>query len=158
MPVRFVVLSLAAMLLAGGGAMAQTATVPAEVAAVRKELLEQCGGKARFKPHFQSEADLNGDGRPDYLLDYGAVACVEGNKINRFCGSGGCTLDIFMSGAAGYRRVYGDNVRSWSIKQVSGKPVLMLSLHGSFCDLAGYQPCRKRLSWDGDDLVELAAR
>ena len=31
MPVRFVVLSLAAMLLAGGGAMAQTATVPAEV-------------------------------------------------------------------------------------------------------------------------------
>ena len=158
MPVRFVVLSLAAMLLAGGEAMAQTATVPAEVAAVREALLEQCGGKARFKPHFQSEADLNGDGRPDYLLDYGAVVCTEGNKVNRFCGSGGCTLDIFMSGADGYRQVYGDNVRSWSIARAGGKPVLVLNLHGSFCDRAGYQPCHKRLSWDGGDFAELPPR
>lgn len=154
MLLRFVVLSLAAMLLARGGALAQPA-VPAEVVAVRKELLEQCDGKARFQPRFQSVADLNGDGLPDYLLDYGAVVCAEGNKINRFCGSGGCTLDIFMSSPGGYRQVYGDNVRSWSIKQTRGKPVLELSLHGGYCDLAGYQPCHKRLSWDGDDFAEL---
>ncbi|KUL93006.1 hypothetical protein DK26_24910 [Bosea sp. WAO] len=158
MPLRFVVLSLAAMMLAGGGALAQRAEVPAEVTAVREELRQQCDGKASFKPRFQSVADLNGDGLPDYLLDYGAVVCGEGNKVNRFCGSGGCTLDIFMSGAGGYRQVYGDNVRAWSIKQARGKPVLELSLHGGYCDLAGYQPCHKRLSWDGDDFVELAAR
>ncbi|WP_332694566.1 hypothetical protein [Bosea sp. (in: a-proteobacteria)] len=158
MSVRLVVLQLAAMLLAGSGALAQRAPVPPEVATVQAAIEAQCGGKASFKPGFQRVADFNGDGLPDYLLDYGAAECVGGEMVNPFCGSGGCTLDIFVSAADGYRQAYGDNVRDWSLATGRGRPVLLLGLHGSACGRAGFEPCRKRLRWDGDRFVAAPAR
>lgn len=158
MSLRLVVLQLIALLLGGGAALAQPAAVPAEIAAVQDAIREQCGGKARFKPGFQRLADFNGDGLPDYLLDYGTVECLGGEMVNPFCGSGGCTLDIFVSAAGGYRQAYGDNVRNWSLARDAGRPVLVLGLHGSFCGRAGFEPCRKRLHWDGDRFVEVPSR
>ncbi len=146
------------MLLAGGAALAGNAAMPAEVAAARGAIRQECGGEARFKPGFQRIADLNGDGRPDYLLDYGEMECVGGDIPNPFCGSAGCTLDIFVSTEDGYRQAYGDIVRAWSLANARGRAVLLLGLHGSVCGRAGFETCRKRLSWDGDRFVASRAR
>jgi hypothetical protein len=149
------VLAFAAQL--GAGARAQPA-VPAEIAKVRAEIRDTCGGRATFKPGFQRTADFNGDGRPDYLLDYSQSACVGGIATNPFCGSAGCTLDILMSSEAGYRQAFGDNVRGWSLAEAGGRSVLVLSMHGSACGRSGHLECQRRLAWNGDKFVVAGRR
>lgn len=148
-------LSFAAQL--GAGALAQPA-VPAEIAKVRAEIRDNCGGRATFKPGFQRTADFNGDGQPDYLLDYGQSECVGGILTNPFCGSAGCTLDILISSGVGYRQAYGSNVQDWWLAQAGGKSVLVLSLHGSACGRSGHLGCQRRLVWNGDKFVAAGRR
>ena len=141
----------------GAGAFAQSA-VPAEIAKVRAEIRDTCGGRATFRPGFQRTADFNGDGQPDYLLDYSQSQCVGGTMTNPFCGSAGCTLDILISSGGGYRQAYGSNVQGWSLAQAGGKPVLVLSLHGSACGRSGHLGCQRRLAWNGDQFVAAGRR
>lgn len=136
----------------GAGALAQQA-VPAEIARVRAEIRDICGGRATFRPGFQRTVDFNGDGRPDYLLDYSQSECVGGMSTNAFCGSAGCTLDILISSGGGYRQVYGSNVQGWSLARAGGRTVLVLSLHGSACGRSGHMGCQRRLIWNGDAFV-----
>jgi hypothetical protein len=154
---RSVVFVLLLAVQAGAGASAQPA-VPAEIAKVRAEIRDTCGGRATFKPGFQRTADFNGDGRPDYLLDYGESECVGGMSTNPFCGSAGCTLDILMSNGGGYRQAYGSNVQGWSLAQAGGRSVLVLSLHGSACGRSGHMGCQRRLVWNGDKFVAAGRR
>lgn len=148
-------LSFAAQLVAG--AFAQSA-VPAEISKVRAEIRDTCGGRATFKSGFQRTADFNGDGQPDYVLDYGQSQCVGGNMTNPFCGSAGCTLDILISSGGGYRQAYGSNVQGWSLAQAGGKSVLVLSLHGSACGRSGHMGCQRQLIWNGDQFVAAGRR
>lgn len=141
----------------GAGALAQPA-VPAEIAKVRAEIRDTCGGRATFKPGFQRTTDFNGDGQPDYLLDYSQSECVGGMSTNPFCGSAGCTLDILISSGGGYRQAYGSNVQGWSLAQAGGKSALVLSLHGSACGRSGHMGCQRRLVWNGDKFVPAGRR
>ncbi|QCI63100.1 hypothetical protein [Phreatobacter stygius] len=137
----------AAQAAPSGATSGATAQAPAQVAQARAEIRRDCGAGARFRPGFQRTADFNGDGRPDYVLDFSAVECPAAASF--YCGSAGCTLMIFMSDGEAYRRAYNDNVRGWSIAQDSGRNVLVLDLHGSACGRSGADPCRRRLSWNG---------
>ena len=154
---RGLVLALCFAVQPGAGASAQSA-IPAEIAKVRAEIEETCGGRATFKPGFQRTADFNGDGRPDYLLDYSQSACAGGIMTNPFCGSAGCTLDILISSGTGYRRAFGDNVRDWSLATAGGKSILVLSLHGNACGRSGHRECQRRLAWNGDRFVAAGGR
>jgi hypothetical protein len=158
MPARPVSLALVAALfwLAGLSlAASQPAALPPEIAKVQAEIRETCGGRANFKPGFRRVADFNGDGRPDYLLDYGEAECVGAGVTNPFCGSAGCTLDILVSEGGGYRQAFGDNVRSWSLATAGGRSVLVLALHGSACGRSGHMECQRRLAWSGGKFVPL---
>ena len=106
----------------------------AGVAEAKKELEESCSGRITYKPGFQRSADFNGDGVPDYVIDWSQAAC-SGRGPNLFCGSAGCALDVFVSGSGGYRQGYSDTVRGWSIGQGSGGAVLILE--------------NRRMAWTG---------
>lgn len=47
------------------------------------------------RPHILT-GDLDGDGRPDYLLDSAPVRCDA--AATAFCGNGGCRIDLALSG------------------------------------------------------------
>lgn len=158
MPARHVWLALASVLLwltAVSPGSSQPAALPPEIAKVQAEIRETCGGRATFKPGFRRTADFNGDGRPDYLLDYGESECVGGTMTNPFCGSAGCTLDILVSDGGGYRQAFGDNVRGWSLATAGGRSVLVLSLHGGACGRSGHMECQRRLGWSSGKFVPL---
>src|SRR5690606_35931619 len=58
----------------------------------------ECGGAPLgFEDGGIASADLNGDGRADYVLDMGRVTCGGENRAMGWCGSGGCAFDIFVS-------------------------------------------------------------
>lgn len=104
------------------------------VAEARKELEDSCTGKITYKPGFQRSADFNGDGVADYVIDWSQATC-SGRGPNIFCGSSGCTLDVFVSGPGGHKQGYSDTVRGWSIGQGSGSAVLILE--------------NRRMAWTG---------
>ena len=65
--------------------------------AVEKHLGEGCGGgeKLAITPSFITATDINGDGITDYILNYGYAGC--GGAIgSSFCGTGGCSLSVFL--------------------------------------------------------------
>lgn len=132
---------------------------PAEIAKIRADIQRECEGKITFGPGFQTEEDVNGDGRPDYFLDYGKTECV-GSRFasNAFCGSAGCVLDILVSGPKGYRNAWGDNVRGWSLERTGKKPVLAIDAHGSACGKSGAEPCRRRFAWNGQRFAPIGRR
>ena len=65
---------------------------------VRSEHVEfGCANRSAAEPQdgYQRSADLNGDGRPDYVLDTHHFSCAD--AAAPFCGSAGCTVDVVLS-------------------------------------------------------------
>lgn len=96
---------------AAGGALFTAATVEqlraAGGAALQSSLDEaqqECGEAALgFEPGGVTSADLNGDGSPDFLVDMTAMTCGGENQGGGWCGSMGCSFDVFVSTGADYR-------------------------------------------------------
>ena len=59
------------------------------IAAEKAETAEICGSAITYTDDFTEEADLNGDGRLDIIVDHGGAEC--GGMFSFFCGSGGCS-------------------------------------------------------------------
>lgn len=129
-------------------AQAQQAPLPKEVQAAIDEAKKDCGERVRLKPKFVISKDVNGDGTPDYILDYEKFQC--GDMVSFFCGSAGCLMQVFASLPAGsYVRAWDENVRAMRFAKVKDKPAMIVDLHGSACSKAGYLPCPKTLFWNG---------
>jgi hypothetical protein len=129
-------------------AQAQQAPLPKEVQAAIDDSKKDCGERVMLKRGFVSSRDVNGDGKPDYILDYEKFQC--GTMVSYFCGSAGCLTQVFASLPDGsYVRAWDDNVRAIRFAKANGKPALIVDLHGSACNKAGYLPCPKTLLWNG---------
>jgi hypothetical protein len=63
------------------------------------------GRTLKIGPNGLRRLDLSGEGRADYVIDDGDITC---SGAHDFCGSGGCTLAIFMQGPKGYAKVWDD--------------------------------------------------
>lgn len=102
---------------------------------------------------FVERRDVNGDGRPDYILNYEEFRC--GDTGSLYCGSGGCTVKIFAATPReGYMKVFDQIVHDVRPGTARGRPVLTLSLHGSACGKIGAEPCRRILAWNGSRFVQ----
>ena len=132
---------------------ARTRDLPRQVQAEINTTVQDCKPRERvFGRGFVSRKDVNGDGIPDFILDYGAYKC--GDQVAQFCGSAGCTTTVFAStGRGGYVKVLDENVRNLQFRTVNGKPAMVLDLHGSACGKAGAEPCRTTLTWNGSQFV-----
>ncbi|TGD96775.1 hypothetical protein [Methylobacterium nonmethylotrophicum] len=134
-------------------AQAQTHDLPRQVQDEINTTVQDCRPRERvFGRGFVSRKDVNGDGIPDVILDYGAYKC--GDQGAPFCGSAGCNTTVFAStGRGGYVKVLDENVRNLKFRTVNGRPAMVLNLHGSACGKAGAEPCPMTLTWNGARFV-----
>lgn len=89
--------------MATGGSLAQAQNLPSAVEAEIAGDIAICkssGGVAASARRAVKTGDANQDGRPDYLLDEGRLCKAA------FCGSGGCSFVLFLSGPNGVKRAY----------------------------------------------------
>ena len=77
-----------------------TSEMPQEVVSIIGEFSGNCGVASSSlisKPGFLQQADLNGDGAMDYLIDGSAAGCFE------MCGASNCQVNAVVSSPAGYQ-------------------------------------------------------
>ncbi|SEG64311.1 hypothetical protein SAMN04488144_1326 [Methylobacterium sp. 190mf] len=96
---------------------------------------------------FVERRDVNGDGSDDFVLDYGQFAC--GGDAAFFCGTTGCTREIFVSSKGAYVKALDENIRSIRFERIDGRSAMILGLHGSSCGKAGNEACGATLYWNG---------
>ena len=78
---------------------------------------------------FITRKDINGDGRPDFVLDYEFFIC-DGNRRG-FCGSIGCTTQVFASLPNGaYAKVLDGIFKRIDFREVQGRPAIVVGLPG----------------------------
>ena len=76
---------------------------PALIIPALNEFAEVCQVANRddvFVPNALTSKDINGDGKPDYILNLGELSC--GGGMNFFCGAQMCEFDVYISHGNGY--------------------------------------------------------
>jgi len=118
--------------------------------AIEKNNKECTEGKPAFTQGFLSTRDINGDGKPDYVLNYDHYKCGEIESM--FCGTGGCQTEIFASdGEGGYVHVWDKLAQKVEFKTIGKRPAMTIYLHGSKCGRNNSQRCAMTLYWNGDE-------
>jgi hypothetical protein len=95
-------LSAAVLGLLIGASPALAADWPPAVAKAVQEREKFCaeqGGKPIIGAKFIRQLSLDGDARADFILNDSEFRCTKGAP--GFCGSGGCSVEVFLSSAKG---------------------------------------------------------
>lgn len=89
---------------------------------------------------------LTGHDAPDILIDYEAAPAAA------YCGTGGCTLEIWVKEDKGpYRKVFDKQVLTHSIQSKGGRVWLATGVHGVHCGGSGADPCDYAFAWRPGD-------
>lgn len=75
----------------------------------RRSFCAESNKQLKLGPLAIRRLDLSGEGNADYILDDSAVSCGDEHG---WCGSGGCSVSIYMQTANGYAEVYNDLAQS----------------------------------------------
>ncbi|MFD0391310.1 hypothetical protein [Tistrella bauzanensis] len=129
--------------------------MPADIRIVTQEIITTCkdaGGTPNLSglampgaglvtqgyPPYLTQAELNGDGQPDYVTDLAGLECV--NAWSLFCGSAGCPVTVWLSGPKGHAVAWGGNAQGWTLHGTE----IVVSLHGQLCTppRVGAQGCK----------------
>jgi hypothetical protein len=133
-----------ALCVLGASKACYAAVEPDNVAAVLSRAADECrqmGGRPNTDAML-SVNDLNGDGGEDWILDFSKLAC-EGST-NPFCGSGGCSLQIFLwSSGSTWKSVFDDVVQRYRLMRVQGRRGIEMTFGGSACGRTNARPCRR---------------
>jgi hypothetical protein len=107
-------------------------------------------GKPAFVAGFLTTRDINGDGKPDYVLNYEHYRC--GDIETLFCGSGGCQTEIFASNdEGGYVHVWDQLAQKVEFRTIGKRPAMTIHLHGSKCGRNNSERCAMTLYWNGEE-------
>lgn len=131
------------------GAVQTVITVPPQVA---DRVTIGCSGPAPLTPEALQAGDLDRDGAPDFVLDWGRITCP-GPSPRPMCGAANCTHDVFLSS-----RGYGRPVEYLgTVLAIITLPdgTLGLARRGSFslCGANG-EFCAAPVAWDGTKFTE----
>ena len=122
--------------------------MPVPVVSAISEAKKTCSPDvSTLRPGFITRQDVNGDGVSDFILDYGKFRC--GDSDSFWCGSAGCTTQVFVSLNGTYVKALDENVQGLRFKKINGRHAMLLGLHGSSCGRAGVQACGASLYWNG---------
>lgn len=150
-------LGLVAAFLAQAAVAAAPGAGLRPVDAHKARLLAACreaGGSGLVsQPGFARRADLNGDGKPDLVLDSRYLDCRGAAQASPFCGTGGCGLAVFVSTRAGLVKAFDGDAIAAAIVPAAGGDRLDLSVHGTQCGLWGMAECHRILRWTGTTLA-----
>lgn len=140
----------------GKAAAAKPIALPANLPKPVQEAIEknnkecEAGKKPIYLQGFLSTRDINGDGKPDYVLNYEHYKCSELESL--FCGTGGCQTEIFASDdEGGYVHVWDKLAQKVEFKTVGKRPAMTIYLHGSKCGRNNSERCSMTLYWNGEE-------
>jgi hypothetical protein len=106
------------------------------------------GGIATVEPGFVRQADVDGDGVNDALIDWGGLAC-DGRRD--FCGTGGCTQEVWLGDRSGpYRMILSDLILRIDLPE-PGR--IHLTLDGGACGRSGAEICEQDYRVENGTLV-----
>jgi len=92
--------------------------------------------------------DLDGDGRPDAIIEAEKARCAEG--YSPYCGTAGCMLVILKAlPNGGHRTLFSDQVWSFEILGEGKRRRMRFQLHGGFCGRAGAEGSTKEVRITG---------
>jgi hypothetical protein len=132
----------------------RAAEPPDNVAEAIEAAAQACrdmGGKADTEAVLKVE-DLNGDGGEDWLADYARLKCEGG--INPLCGSGGCTLQIYLwDGGTSWDLLFEDLVQSYKFGKSGGKRMFYVTTSGLPCNKPASETCKWTYRLEKDAIV-----
>lgn len=124
--------------------ISHAAEEPDNVAAVVSRAAAECrsmGGQPTTEAVLAVD-DFNGDGAEDWIVDFSKFGCS--GAANPFCGSAGCSLQIFLwSSGSTWRSVFDGVVQQYRLVRVQGRRGIEMSGRGSACGKSNAQTCRK---------------
>ena len=125
--------------------------VPTNLAAkIEAEVTRGCGGPFRREPDWLRPGELDGDGQPDYVLDWRGVECLQGNRWPS-CGASQCSMEVFLSSEAS-RGSSPASFLGFAITILpgsAGRGLLRLAAPGNCATYVGAVSCDADFQWDG---------
>jgi len=91
-----------------------------------------------------ARVDLDGDLRPDWVLNEVSFACSSAASL--YCGTGGCISHFLVGGVLGSLLNQG-----WDVVDLGPNHVLLTDVHGSQCGGINPTPCVTASTWDAED-------
>ena len=144
MATKFLALILSAVCLLSFPSLSHAAEEPDNVAALVQRAAAECrslGGQPNTGAMLSVD-DLNGDGGEDWIVDFAKLRCA--GAANPFCGSGGCSLQIFFwSGGSAWKSVFDDLVQQYRLTQVQGRRGIEIARRGTACGKSNAETCRQ---------------
>lgn len=134
--------------LCAAPAAAQVAPPPAGnaeaarvIAAAEALCAEEGAGPLFVEPGAYSAPDLDGDGDADLVIDHEFMGCAE--NLAAFGGSGGTLKAFVLDGAVSQTWQGGP----WHMVDMpGGLRLILLPVHGGWCDGAGATPCYRAIA------------
>lgn len=84
---------------------------------------EVCKTSTGYGKHFITRADIDGDRKPDLILDYRDAMC--GWNTTFFCAADGCLLRVYTT-RGGWHRVFDGRARQWQLGQNGGQAAVII--------------------------------
>lgn len=135
-------LALAGLALAGAQPAPAVESLPKEI---RKDL-EAFRASCREVESDIADADkavrrvdLDGDGRPDFVVHMSESPCTGGHAP--YCTTGGCALTLYLATPKGLRRIFDGVAWSYEVLGEGKRRSIRLRMHGGYCGLGGAEEC-----------------
>jgi hypothetical protein len=110
-----------------------------------------CQGAWYSDPDHVQVADLDGDGREDFVLNWSGVQCQGAMTGRAFCGAANCRIDVFMSSRGYASPIELLGVAADVVLDGQGRIGLLLSATAFVCD-GGV--CDRPFYWNGTTLSQ----
>jgi len=131
----------------GGIAMASSEEV---ISQERTALSESCSS-LELLDGFATTVDVNGDNLPDVVTNYQRILC-DGSQM-MFCGSGGCTRNVFIQRPDGSFFQVGSFLTYEIEFDSPADASFLVAAHGMNCGQSGVETCQLRFQVSGDTAV-----
>ena len=105
---------------------------------------QQAKQKAPKPEAYVTVGDLDGDGKPDYVVEI-AKGCQSNRDL--YCNDEGCLIDVFLSSQE--LQMGSMKVKSFKIGKHASKPALIVTKGGKACAALPGGVCTETLVYDG---------